>query len=710
MKTRILITVITLSILFVVSLFILGFFPSPFEPTSEQPTSGAVNLMWSEPVLVYTETIQETGGVVEITDPTSALYGLRIEVPDEATDQVITFTIHSSLITQVNGLPDDTSIVSQLIQISASGSAAWNEFRAFEYPVLVTLPYDDASLPADSVVRFYCYDEAMNVIDAAGFLWEDTENHTVTFYAGTFSGSEEIKYFALLATLGSSAFEKLFDTGFTPDVNGWYIPNKGSYLRSDGNCGGMILYAKWYFTYKRDAAGVPPLQMNYIEGDPNEWRDDSTAIQLATRAQIASETIFRNIQFGGPKVPKGFFSSAHKIAKTLLHGLYVTGLPQIFQLGTVFASGDLARERHMVLVYGYSAGRFLVYDPNHPREEHGIPYTYWEGFSETYKTGSSEYNGFLVPGSQTYGPTLFWSQLFDAAEIKFQDTSIFPTVTLTSSSTTPQGTTPEDTDGDNVRDTDESTATITGIITGGQEDITSTLLFINNQKYQVRVDNDEFTLQAPLQQGDNQIIILATDVDTRTSWAGYHRDVIKCTATKAALTITLTWKQDNSDIDLHVLEPTIDNQPGRHIYYQNKGTEGQYPYLNIDNTWGKGPEHYYAHINNTLPNVPTTTPLLYGTYQMRVHYFSDHDDNPDATQVIDWTLTFRYLAYRIEALNTEYWIEDIFTGHLSVANTADTANFQNSDSSWSTIWSKNYPEPDPEKYRVPPPPQNIFSD
>ena len=65
----------------------------------------------------------------------------------------------------------------------------------------------------------------------------------------------------------------------------------------------------------------------------------------------------------------------------------------------------------------------------------------------------------------------------------------------------------------------------------------------------------------------------------------------------------MTWDQDNSDVDLHVKEPTINGTDGRH--YLSTATRGHRttnnPYLDLDNTYGFGPEHYYATENMTLP-------------------------------------------------------------------------------------------------------------
>lgn len=54
-------------------------------------------------------------------------------------------------------------------------------------------------------------------------------------------------------------------------------------------------------------------------------------------------------------------------------------------------------------------------------------------------------------------------------------------------------------------------------------------------------------------------------------------------------TINLTW-DGSGDVDLHTYEPN-----GQHVYYRHpSGTTG---YLDIDNTDGFGPEHYYASCN-----------------------------------------------------------------------------------------------------------------
>ncbi|QHJ01412.1 hypothetical protein GT347_04545 [Xylophilus rhododendri] len=53
-----------------------------------------------------------------------------------------------------------------------------------------------------------------------------------------------------------------------------------------------------------------------------------------------------------------------------------------------------------------------------------------------------------------------------------------------------------------------------------------------------------------------------------------------------AFTVTLTW-DGPGDVDLHTFEPT-----GTHVYYDHP--VGHAGFLDVDNTVGYGPEHYYA--------------------------------------------------------------------------------------------------------------------
>jgi hypothetical protein len=243
--------------------------------------------------------------------------------------------------------------------------------------------------------------------------------------------------------------------------------------------------------------------------------------------------------------------------------MIVTGEPQLIGLKARDNSGNWLNYAHAVLTYGYSDGCFQIYDPNFPGSAWGdsmrtIPFDYNAGFNETYISGTTRaaslvFNIFYHAGAKLCSTPNDYQGLYDSAQSKFQGSSTFPTVTLTDINTTPTGTTPVDTDSDGKRDTTEATTAISGTITGGRDTINSTLVFVDNKKYTAPVVDGAFSIEVPLLAGDNDVIILATDGNTFSNWAGFLRDTIRSTASPAAMTVTLTWDQDYSDVDLHIL-------------------------------------------------------------------------------------------------------------------------------------------------------------
>ncbi len=673
-------------------------------PSGNNPQT-QVTITKGQTTQVTTQTISSSGGTIQ-TDSSSAINGLKIKVPEAATTNPVQFQVSYSDISSINNLPAGASAKSKLISIETSGSEIWNEFKLFDKPIEVTLPYDSTATNDDSrPIRFYWYDEQTGKLDSVGLLNEDKDAHTITFLTASFSKFVAIEISLQLSELTNLGYS--VDTGFRPATDGWYIPNYGSYLQSGGTCLGMVSYAKWYHSYIKGGSGVG-LYNNYIEGNPTEWRDDKTAIQLATRAQTGTSGIWGALT----AEEKGWATAnAREVALSWIHGMIVTDEPQLIGLMARYTNGTWRNGGHAVLAYGYSNGMFEIYDPNFPGTSTGtrmrqIPFSYLSGFNETYVSGltrsdSLVFNIFYHAGAKLAATPGAYSGLYLSAQKQFKDDSIFPTVTLTDTTTTPLGTTPIDTDGDNLRDTGANTAVISGTITGGQHQINSTLIFVSNQKYTARVENGAFSQEVPLYNGENEVVILATDENTFSNWAGFLSSSIKSNATIASMTITLTWSQDNSDVDLHILEP---GTSGRHIYYYNKGYSSNNPYLDMDNTHGYGPEHYYATEIMTLPDSTS----LYGKYQIRVHYFADHDSDDETTQPITWHLNVRYLAFKDLNTGQEFWAEDSRSGVLTVEDRNSASEFSSGSAAWSDVWTIQYDAPNAQNYNIPPPPQNVF--
>jgi uncharacterized protein YfaP (DUF2135 family) len=403
-----------------------------------------------------------------------------------------------------------------------------------------------------------------------------------------------------------------------------------------------------------------------------------------------------------------------------IHAMMVSNEPQMIDLRVQYNNGSWADYGHVVMAYSYTNGQFNIYDPNVPGSAPGtglqvMPFntTTNLGFKQVFKSGLTAgdalvFNIFRHINYRVFTPPNLFADLYSSAQTGFKDDTKFPKVVLTDPFTTPSGTTPADTDSDMMRNTDDSKAIISGTITGGGITVSSTLVYVAGVKYETNVVEGAFSIQVPLLPGDNEVIILATDANTYNKWAGWLKDFIKCKAAPAVFTVTLTWDQGSSDVDLHVLEPTVNGTVGEHVYYlhPNPGDESNHPYLDFDNTQGYGPEHYICAEGMSGRNGGPGEPL-FGTYLIKVHYYADHSE-AEVTQGITWHVEVRYLAFRDPGTLDEIWLTDEYSGYLGVANSGSAHSFSNVGPEWSSLMVFEYEAPNPADYGVPPPPLTVF--
>jgi len=329
-------------------------------PTASSSTSGTatpppsssnvVSISSGSKVAVTSQTINSNGGTIQVTDSSSPLYGLKIVVPSASTSEPVKFEISYADVSQITGLPTGASAASKLITIHATGSAEFNQYQMFDKAIEVTLPYDSTAANDDNKpVRFYWYDSTANKLDSTGFLSEDKSAHTITFLTGSFSDFIAVEVDILLSQLSGETSYSM-DTGFRPAFDGWFIPNYGSVQTPGGMCLGMVSYAKWYYTYHYPDTD---LHAKYIEGDSAEWRDDSTAIQLAARAHLATSGIWNSLT---QQERNWASANAREVGLSWLSGMIVTGEPQLIGLKARDNSGTWLNYAHAVLTYGYSDG------------------------------------------------------------------------------------------------------------------------------------------------------------------------------------------------------------------------------------------------------------------------------------------------------------------------------------------------------------------
>jgi len=94
-------------------------------------------------------------------------------------------------------------------------------------------------------------------------------------------------------------------------------------------------------------------------------------------------------------------------------------------------------------------------------------------------------------------------------------------------------------------------------------------------------------------------------------------------AIEFGLVVSMAWDTDNTDIDLHVKEPS-----GEEVYYGNRNPKSG-GYLSKDFTQGYGPEVYVVG------------DVKVGTYQIVAHYFGSHQQSQTtgATSVVLWCVS-----------------------------------------------------------------------
>jgi hypothetical protein len=98
--------------------------------------------------------------------------------------------------------------------------------------------------------------------------------------------------------------------------------------------------------------------------------------------------------------------------------------------------------------------------------------------------------------------------------------------------------------------------------------------------------------------------------------------------------LTLIWDTKSVDIDLHVLEPQ-----GDHIYFGHRnGKQGGE--LDVDNTWGYGPENIYWLVpSGGRKSAKVKGPGPPGAYRWSVHYYAAH--RPDRPPV-HWQVRIKH--------------------------------------------------------------------
>jgi hypothetical protein len=321
------------------------------------------------------------------------LEGLVIEVPANATTENVTFSVgYATIDDAALKLPSDAHVNSYLVQISTTGSDAWNQTRSFALPITVTLPYTPSNGVDEMTVDAYSV-STTGVPQAAGLAGSDRANHLVSFWLRSFTQAvypapppsrfalsadavQDAQTFATFVAAGIALNDKgklgkalhgsdvlTIDTQFRPSKNGFYIPNTGTYLNTNGSCAGISSFALYDFVH------FPGGNLFRTYRDPDDastWVTDAGQIKLAAKGQKLG-------QYGTPFLAQDLANANAtpvEIAYAILGGMYLGNQPLLLTLGS---GKDFNIEGHDLLVYGANitaSGTTLhIYDPNLPASD-----------------------------------------------------------------------------------------------------------------------------------------------------------------------------------------------------------------------------------------------------------------------------------------------------------------------------------------------------
>jgi hypothetical protein len=315
------------------------------------------------------------------TSSEPGLAGFSIDIPAEAFAAARSFTVTAS---PINGSTFGPLIrpISELFAIDNGGVEA-------ESPIAVRIP---GQVPAGSVSGAFYYDQAASLLEGLPIVAADATG--VTVLTRHFS--------SIFLSIAEAGLPATVDSGFLPSLDGWQIPNPGSYAAPDGYCSGDSLTMMWYFLTQHRAVGAAHLYGTYDNNGgsatPPLWQDDASAIRLASTVQVKTDW---------DSLASRFFWKQEWIAGSLAYDAFrytmaVTGEPQL-----IFA-GRGGGGWHAMVVYRVDPDRLWIADPNfHGQDDRTIAYDRSTGTLAPY-AGTETYTTFLYAAKSAIAP---WSDL-----------------------------------------------------------------------------------------------------------------------------------------------------------------------------------------------------------------------------------------------------------------------------------------------------------
>jgi hypothetical protein len=266
--------------------------------------------------------IGAAGGCVEVTNSTSPLYGLKIDIPAGALDKEVLISVEEA--TNLPPAPSYVKLLSTSFNLLPDG-LTFNPDCAVE----ASVPYAFSIFEPDDFIFVMQYDGLISEWRDVGQTWIDKGANRLGI---------QIPHFCPYQVMKSAVdLRSSVDIGFVQDTDRFPLALQGPY------CKGEAGYTNWY------------------------WRKYGSGLRCAY-----SQPIAQNIQVQSQSALSpyywwiGFGEDEESVANKLWSGLVIEGKPQLLVLKSSFFSTFA----HTVVVYKYeydaaiNRGSFYVFDPD----------------------------------------------------------------------------------------------------------------------------------------------------------------------------------------------------------------------------------------------------------------------------------------------------------------------------------------------------------
>ncbi|MGB5925348.1 MAG: hypothetical protein WBH01_04560 [Dehalococcoidia bacterium] len=310
-------------------------------------------------------TIGPEGGTIEVTDPSSPLCGLKVEISEGA--------LAESTVIEVDVESDPAPLSPEIVPVSVVVRLSPDGIK-FNSPVKIRLTYNTESVETGDFVVPLIYSESDDYwyvpyivdIDRNEGMVEIGTNHFSHIIVG------------IIDMLSGWENPSSYDTEFRPQLNGF----PKDFENTGGWCEGMACFCQWLYENHPECNGISSLS-----------RDD--AQKIAESAQLLTSP--------GSKLWE--WKTAHRARFAWDKFLYVSkremaksGLPTV-----IVRWSNVEGKKHALLAHRYDGDVIWYYDVNHPGQELQLT-------SAEYDQADIDYA--VARPRELYSPTDF-EELFD---------------------------------------------------------------------------------------------------------------------------------------------------------------------------------------------------------------------------------------------------------------------------------------------------------